>query len=375
MAWYPSAGSYQTYLQNQSYIENIGLEFKREAGNIANSISSQTKDLIANNNQIAASYNSRLDKISGILTSGFKDVAGAIMAFHADFNEKMELVIGRLDLINENLNRILEALINPRKTLLQEYYRDGCRLFFQGILHKAEKKFELALEIDDTDFSTHYQLGRLYLEGVDQETKENVVDLEKANYHLLQASTIYGRGLLRSSPSSSGIVAVAYLYASRSFYVQMKSNSDSALLAKAIELAMESVKIQPSFSFAHLFLARYYSLCDNISLMNHHLRNAIEIDRNYFFTVDNDETFNPHRETIKKLQEEFRHKTYAKAKPVMDKAKREFENLKSLNFNNSSYSREFTEIEKNYIEATRLYNLNNFFGYQDAFDFINKNLL
>ena len=104
MAWYPRAGSYQTYLQNQSYIEDIGLEFKREAGNIANSISSQTKDIIANNNQIAASYNSRLDKISGILSNGFSDVTGAIMAFHADFNEKMELVIGRLDLINENLN-------------------------------------------------------------------------------------------------------------------------------------------------------------------------------------------------------------------------------------------------------------------------------
>lgn len=375
MAWYPRAGSYQKYLQNQSYIEDIGLEFKRESNNIVNSISNQTKEIVANNNQIAQVYANKLDKISHTLDRGFSSVTSAIVAFHASFNEKMEQVINRLDLINENLNKIVYALHNPQEMKVIEYYNRGCRHVIEGILDDAEEEFVEALRLDKSDFPTHLALGKLYLTGHDKATKTDVFNLEKANYHLLQASTKYGRGKLRSNPNSGDVVSVAFLYASRSFYVQIKSKDDMHLVEQAIELAIESTKINPNFSQAYLYLARYYEFSGQIEEMKSCLIKAIEIDNDYFFTIDEDETFNQRKDIIKQIQIEFRDKAHSKVKPKMLEAARQFENLTALNFTNSSHLNEYNLLVEKYNKANSLYKLNNFFGYRDCYDFINTNLL
>src|SRR6185312_5455024 len=183
MAWYPKAGSYYKYLQNSSYVDDVRSEISHLKKNIESNISNQTRELIANQNQIAEVYNNRLDKISHAIENGFSSVTAAIQDFHSDFNEKMESVIERLDLINNNLEEIVYALHNPGEMHVNELYIKGCRLKYEGILNKAEKMFLDALAIDETDFPTHLELGKLYLNGYDKETGISVYNIEKANYH------------------------------------------------------------------------------------------------------------------------------------------------------------------------------------------------
>lgn len=366
MTWYPQAGSYYEYLQNSDYVSNIKNEISKLSSNINDNLSSQTRQLIANQNQIAEVYVNRLARIENAIVNGLDDVTAAIVAFHADFNEKMEMVIGRLDLINENLKKIVYALHNPEEMKVNELYRKGCRHTYEGLLDVAVKEFEDALLIDDTDFPTHFELGKLYLIGYDKETRINVCNLKKANFHLLQASTRYGRGKLRSDPSSREIVSVAYLYASRSYYVQMQNPREYNLLDKAIELAIESTNINPNLSQSYFYLARYYSVAQKIHEMKSSLIKAIEIDPNYFLEIEIDKTFDSHKSEIQNLQKEMWEKEFQIIKPKMEKAKSEFHEIERYSFSESRYRNEYTNLLSVFNYANKCYDEKNYFGFLEA---------
>jgi len=372
MAWYPNAGSYQKYLQNLDYIDSVKDEIDNLRGSIVSNTTKQTRELIANQNQISKVYVNRLDNITSALNSGFSSVESAIAAFHASFNEKMEMVIGRLDLINDNLKKIVYALHNPEEMQVTEHYRRGCRHVYEGNLDIAEKEFIKALDKDEADFPTHLALGKLYLNGYDKLTGINVCNIGKANYHLIQASTRFGRGKLRSNPASSDIVSVAFLYASRSYYVQMQSINDIPLLEKAIDLASESTRINPHFSQAHFYLARYYAVANRIQEMKDSLIKAIEIDRSYFIEIDIDKTFESVKNEVAQLQKQLWNQEKNKVKPLIDKAIREINELNRYSFEGSQYKEKFTTISDNFDLAQNNFDLNNYFGFLDAKKYLNS---
>ncbi|MBA7571822.1 hypothetical protein ES708_13591 [subsurface metagenome] len=124
-----------------------------------------------------------------------------------------------------------------------------------------------SIEKDDTNFITHFQAGKLYLYGIDED--DDVIDIEKAEKHL-RLSARYAESEIEFSPEITSMAAEAYFHASIACYIQGNENhhKNNARKAKdyyneAIKLAKKSVELNPSLYESNYHLSKYYSLLDN----------------------------------------------------------------------------------------------------------------
>lgn len=285
--WYPGVISYWEWLQAESYKDDI-----------TTTIKGQTNEIVANQKQTRQAVSDRLDRIATINYAGFENVTNAIEALHSMLNYKLGLILQELEIQSGLLRDILHTLRNPLKTQVEEFYNDGCRLVRESILDKALQKFNKVLnDLDDTHFLTHYQLGLLYLNGKTDD--ENVVDLKKANEHLITACRL-GKGKAKTDSSFNPAVANAMFFTSLSFYFQLNSET-GVPLDNAIKYAEEAISFNPNLSQSYYHLGKFYSLSNQTEKMKLRLEKAIELDRLYALDVNDEKTFSKNRDHVNNL--------------------------------------------------------------------------
>jgi len=228
--WHPLSGvTYDQYLQANSFVRDMTGNLKSVGKSLRTRISDQTRTLVASNQQLAASFGNGFDSVNNTLVWGFgrvehslQDVAASVDSLHADFDYTMGLLLDELRsqnrLLNELLNKldaIQKTLENPTLTQAREFYRIGCERLSKGLLDKALDAFLEADKRNDTDFFTQYQIGNLYLYGIDEYT--NLVDFAKAKRHLLLAVR-YAKVEMRAEPEFGRWAAEALFHASVAVY-------------------------------------------------------------------------------------------------------------------------------------------------------------
>lgn len=268
---------------------------------MAEAIGSQTREVVANNTQLAESLINSSREISERIGSGLAGVEFAIDALHADFSYGIGICIQRLGQANtalwsllEKMDAILKTLDSPTMTKAREFYRLGCDQATKGLYDKA---LELLLKSEseyDADFFTQYRLGYLYLFGVSDDC--NVVDLKRAKDHMLSAHR-YARAENQKDGDFSRLAAESLLYASIATYAQVGDDSSpeatATLLTEAKSLALQAAAISPELSQAWFHAAKYSSLLSQQDDCVDNLSRAIMLDKRYALEVHEDKAFEP----------------------------------------------------------------------------------
>lgn len=298
---YGSGDSYGKYLQNNAYIRDITGQIKKSGE--------------ATRNQISATLEFGFDRVNNALDN----VETSIESLHSDFSYNMGLVLDQLQIQNqltfgvlEKLDAIHKTLETPRLTQARECYIIGCERLSKGLLDKALEAFLKAEERNDTDFFTEFQIGKLYLYGVDED--DYVIDLVKAEKHLRNAAR-YGKSEISVLPEFRRWTGEALLHASISCYAQandqrINENTVKAkeFISEAFKLAQQACDIYPSLSESKYHLAKYAALLEDVETSLESLEEVVTTDVNYCLKIEFDPDFDKIRPQVFVLFERLRMK-------------------------------------------------------------------
>lgn len=371
---------------NITAIKNQTEEIKRSLSKQDSTIPDYSKTFIATNEQVITSINEGFERLSQINTRGFDRVTSAVEDMNSNMCYLLGIIIQKLEYQNVLLNQIYETLKRPRETEVREFYDNGISFIKQGFFDAAIDCFKRSIELNEMGkyfFPSHYQLGRLYLTGVDN--GQNVINLKSAEEYLLKSIT-FGEGLLKINPSFKPILADCYFYYSQCFYYQLsgkQTDNEEELLQKAILNCSKALDINPNISQAHYHYAKYLSYGISkfnnykkegiIKLLLEHFRRAVEIDRNYLRCVIKDDlfydgVFEPNIDYIKELIKNMTSDKMKLAENKLNNAISNIEKLESMNIKDSKlYSNEYKEADAQLALAEKDFWTDTYFGYDDCF--------
>lgn len=202
--WIPGETGYKEHLdrvrvsnENINAIREQTQQLKNSIRNQSSDSADQAKRLIATNKQLISALDNGFNRLIEVNQRGFERVTSAIEAMHSDLVYLLGTIVQKLEYQNRILNDILTVIQAPFETKVREYYSKGCSLIDGGILDKAIEylKQSIALPTGDIFFPSHYQLGRLYLSGVDEGV--NVINLKLATEYLSLANK-WGGGIYKA---------------------------------------------------------------------------------------------------------------------------------------------------------------------------------
>lgn len=304
--WSPySEISWRDHLKVNPYVEDV----TRETRGVQNKISQQTKDLVASNQALTRSFGEGFDSVNETLTWGIgnisstiSEVENSIHLFTANFDYNMGLVIAMLESQNaltqdllQKLDAIHQTLKSPLLTQARELYHIGCERLKRGLLDKAVEAFHQAEDKNDTDFFTQYQLGNLYLYGINQEC--NVVDIIKARKHFLNAARYANAET--SEPRFTVFTAQSFFHASIACYALSKVNQEG--LIEACDYAERARKLAPPFEEAIYHLAKFCAAMNQPERSINFLQEIIELNGTYAVKALEDSAFDNIRNRVIKL--------------------------------------------------------------------------
>ena len=314
--YYGSGLTWTGYLQADSFLRDVTGQIKKSGEATRYEISAQTREVVASNERLSQEFGRGFDAVSGTLEIGFDrlesalvDVEASIDSLHSDFNYNMGLVLDQLQIQNqltygilERLDAIHKTLEHPELTKAREFYNRGCERLSKRLLDKALEAFLNAEEKNDTDFFIQFQIGKLYLYGMDEE--DNVIDLPKAEMHLRDAAR-YGKAEIAMMPEFKRWAGEALLHTSIACYAQandQRVNGDSAeakeFISKAFQLAQQACEIYPSLSESQYHLAKYAALLGDAETSMKGLEKAVTADVNYCLKTEFDRDFDVMRPQV-----------------------------------------------------------------------------
>jgi WD40 repeat protein len=298
--------------------------------------------VVASNERLTQEFGRGFDAVNGTLEMGFGrlesalgGVEASIESLHSDFNYNMGLVLDQLQIQNqltfgilERLDAIHKTLEHPELTKAREFYNRGCDRLSKGLLDKALEAFLNAEETNDTDFFIQFQIGKLYLYGIDED--DNVINLPKAEEHLRDAAR-YGKAEIAVMPEFKRWTGEALLHTSITCYAQANDrrvNGDSAgakeFISKAFQLAQQACEIYPSLYESQYHLAKYAALLGDVETSVQSLEKAVTSDVSYCLKTEFDRDFNKMRQRVFDLFEQLRAKMGEKARSRLRECKQNY---------------------------------------------------
>ncbi|MHB8335787.1 MAG: tetratricopeptide repeat protein [Ignavibacteriaceae bacterium] len=390
-SWYPNAETYSEHLSKNSYIRDINGQIMKTGNSIQDKISKQTYELVASQEQLSKAFGVGFNSMNETLDWGFnqlentlQDINASIDSLHSDFVYGIGLLLTQMQTQNKLLSDLIDkidaihkTLQSPTLTKAREYYRLGCERLQKGLLDKALEAFLEAEKHNDTDFFTQFNIGLLFLYGIDDD--DNVLDLKKAEQHLLLA-TRYAKAEIITDPSFAKLAAEALFNASLSIYFQLGDKQflddhekSSQLLKNCIKLASEAVKLNPHLAEGFYHIAIYSALIKDIPNVDINLNKAITIDRNYAIKVGQNHAFDGVRSNVNDL--------LSKLKSNVEKtANLNIKNInKLLNELSNWHPEKSPKLQTTFINFKDVLSMaiyhskfNTYFGFLDAIHLLNK---
>ena len=379
--WYPSSGlTWSQYLQAESFVRDVRGSIDTSRSTMRSAISSQTRSLVASNEQLANRFGRAFDQMSGRLEMGLRaieqgigSVADAIEAFHADFTysfnllvEQMRIQNGLLVALVDKLDAIHNTLKSPTATKAREFYQIGCERMARGLLDKAMESLQRSAELNDTDFFTQFQIGKLYVYGIDDD--DNVVDLAKGKAHLLEAAR-YGKAEASADPSFLRLAAQACLHASIAVYASIDDGGQNQrgadLLKEADSLASRALQYDLELGEAFYHRAKYSALLKDPSTTTL-LRSAVQLDRDYAVKGDLDPAFEGCRPQVAQLLERLRDDVRSQAEEQVRRTRSTRQEALNWELNSQQLASLLADAEQHWATAQSNARYGTYFGFLDS---------
>jgi tetratricopeptide (TPR) repeat protein len=381
--------TYSQYLQANSFVLDITGQVKSSSKALEARVSDQTQALVASNAQLAKQFGSGFDSINCTLEWGFNrleyilhDVSASIDSLHADFNYSMGLLLEAASTTNRLLTGLLgrldaihRTLESPTLTQAREFYRIGCERLSKGLLDKALEAFTDAEKKNDTDFFTQFNLGKLYLYGIDDD--DNVLDLQKAKTHLLLASR-YAKAEVTVDATFANCAAEALLHASIAAYAQSGEpnvledpNRTNQLIDEARGLASDAVRLYPRLSEASYHHAKCCALLGEPTTAITSLETAIAVDRGYAVKVDVDHAFDLIRPHIAALHSSLHDAKRVESHGLLQQAAQLLANLSPWHLEKSTLAGDHYRCQNDLSQVREHINSETYFGFLDAINLLN----
>ena len=332
------------YLKSGRYVDYMRTSLRRALVTqpdklIYSEISTQTQQIVAGNNDLRQTFGEGFNETNRTLEWGFSKIAdrlgeisSGIEDLRADFNYSIGLVIEQMQIqrkvleqVVEKLDAIHKTLESPLLTQARELYRIGLDRLQKGLIDKALEAFLKAEEKNDTDFFIEFQLGKLYLYGIDED--DNVIDLEKAKEHF-RLAVRYGKGELKILPEFNRFLGEACFHVSVAYYVSAgepevanKPEQVKEFLSQALDFVHEAIEVYPKVSEFYYHCAKYSVLLGEGESALKNLETAIKIDKRYTIKAEIDKDFDSVREGIIKLYEKLQDESETEAREKLSQAK------------------------------------------------------
>ncbi len=230
--------SYNDYLQNMEYVNDVRYE-----------ISSQTRELVASNEQINDGLLEGIENLSGTVSEGFDQLSGklgdiedAVYSLNATFQWGFSNVLLSLGRLNDTITDLKTLMENPAKAWAYEQYFDARKAFLNGWHKESYELIQHAINGHGSntgyklEFRFHFLLGENLL-GNGKNHEKDIVDPTAAERSFLDAA----RYSEKQFPQEA---ALAYLCASRSAYVQGKAKEALEHVQKARRLDARLLEAQ-----------------------------------------------------------------------------------------------------------------------------------
>jgi tetratricopeptide (TPR) repeat protein len=347
-------------------------------------ISTQTLEIIAGKDELIREFGKGFDLTNKTLESGFNKIAdglsktlSAIEDLRADFNYNIALAIEQMEIQNKLLTNVItkldaihKTLESPLTTQARELYRIALERLQRGLIDKALEALLKAEEKNDSDFFIEFELGKLYLYGIDED--DNVINLKKAQEHL-RLAVRYGKGELKVLPDFNRWVGEACFHAAIAYYVsvndpEIKRNSTEVtkLLEEAYKLAKESCEIYPQIPEAYYHCAKFSALLGDTEDAISNLEKAILMDGRYIIKAAIDKDLDVVRTGIIELYNKL---IVMKARYLLHKAKEHLSKVYVYSGKGAKVKREAENLIHN---AEMLVEQNTIFSNIDAITYLNK---
>lgn len=401
--WFPGEEGYKEHLdRRRNSNEQVAAikELQNELKKNGNLYSEHSEKIIASHEQIITALENNANRLSYITENGFnqissdlrnlseiterglENVVSSIQSLNSDMNFYLGCVIQQIESTNKLLNQILTTLQEPIETLVKEQYNKGWIYIQKGDIDRAVKylKDSISLKNGEDFFYSHYQLGRLYLNGVSD--KSNIVNPKIANEYLLEANEL-GDGEIKINKSFIPILADCKLYLSQSFYYQLKGNNNNfelELIKKAIKYCEESVNLNPNLSQAFYHCAKYisYAITNFTEFQNsksyqnllNYFEKSVLLDRNYLrslipFDVFYDKVFIANKSILLKSVISLTERKKNEAQEILTTKLREITLLENFGVTESD-AKDFVHAKQIAIDAQKDFNTETYFGFYDC---------
>lgn len=316
--------TYPQYMLANSYVRGINNTITSNQKALSKNLSSHTTEIVASQQTLTREFQSSYDQLNNTLNWGInrlsgdlKDISWAIEDFRADFLYSMGLLLVEMQaekkiLLNiaEKLDGIHDTLKHPTLTQAREFYSIGEDRLKRKLLQKALESFKKARALNDADFFVEYQLGNIYLYGADDD--ENLIDLDKAKHHLLEASKL-AKAEMNVEVGFSKFAAEALLKSSFVNFFKLSTNlldehksESDMLLLESRKLALDAYELNPKLLEALYHVCKYDALLGNTAALISNLKKLFEQEPNYSIKVSEDDCFDPVRTEVVKLLNELK---------------------------------------------------------------------
>jgi len=385
-SWYPFSGiTFGEYLQANSLAKDVTGQIKSSCKAIEVRISDQTKALVANNEQLAKEFLGAFNAATETIMWGYDqfedvmlDTKESIGELRASFDYHMALFLQELNVHSKlltdmctKLDAIHNTLKNPTLTQAREFYHIGCERLSKGLLDKALEAFIEAEKKDNADFFIQFQIGKLYLYGIDED--DNLLDLQKAKRHLLIASR-FAKAEISVDPTFARFAAEALLHASIATYAQLGEKNilsspekTKELLEEARRLSSEATTLHPQLFEAFYHTAKYSALLNEPEVGIPNLETAIQRDRNYAVKVDIDHAFDPIRPHVLALLSRLQDAKKIESRDKLKIAEQLLEDVSTWHPEESgAIARQFSKCKEDLEKAKSHIDSKTYFGFLDA---------
>lgn len=396
--WYPSAGSWEKYLQKKSLMRDTHNVIK-EVGNLVARenadnmrqldarISEQTFSIVANREELTKEFGRGFNSVNNTLEWGFGRVVDSldgieatIDSLHADFNYGIGLLIKQMAWTGEKVAGLLKVvdeirgiLRSPKLTEAREFYIRGNNCFERGLLSEAIEFLKEAEKIDKTDFFTHFLLGTIYLYGANE--NETVIDLGKAQHHMLLAGR-YATAEIKHQPEFAKYASESLFHASIAVYATLgnegvKKDGDEyrAKLVEARKLAQEAVRIHPAENFleSQYHVAKFSALLgeEREALLN--LKTVMRSDKSYAVKVEVDQAFDSIKGSVETLIANYHATLKDLHEKLMLVLAEILEMFEQMEFNSLDQFRSvLSDLNQTIVLSKKYAKVNTIFGYSDS---------
>lgn len=313
-------------------------------------------------------------KSADVLAQKLSQVDASVDTLRADWTYGLELLLSQAEAQNRRLTDIVAKLDEIHKTLesplltqARELYRIGSERLSKGLLDKALEAFLQAEQKNDADFFIEYQIGKLYLYGIDHD--DNIVDIEQARLHLKQAVR-YGEAELQAAPEFARLVGEAGLHLSIAFWayasdmaVSGQPTESRASLEEARKIVRRAIEAHPQLSESHYHLAKYSALLGDPESALPSLEAAIKLDRGYCLKVCSDPDFDGMSSEIEALLTRLRGFAAEQAARQLDELQ---QNIASHVYPDAEAKRDKDAVADLVAKADASIRLRTYFGHLDA---------